>query len=216
MLKINGCLIFLSTLFALPLFSQEIEDENSVPKIRNDFQIFGGAGFGIYSLKDNDNNSNNSITATGIYTIGAFYSISNNFYFGIGYDRLGFATNQDSAQSAHVKNVGLLLKYNAHKTEKSTIYFNLNLGTTSFKYLDNKTNTNFNASSLFIEPGIGFNHFWKNHLGYFLNASYYYTRYNKIVNKDNHPLKIINNGFEEQLWIALSGMHLKIGLIYKF
>lgn len=216
MFKKYFCFIFISISIVLPLFSQEIEDENTVPETRNDIQIFGGAGFGVYYLKNNDSKSNNSISATGIYTIGAFYSISNNFYFGIGYDRLGFATNQDSAQTAHVKNIGLLLKYNINRNEKSSIHFNLNLGTTSLKYLDNKTNTNVNASSLFIEPGIGFDHFWGNHWGFFLNASYYYTRYNKIVNKDNHPLKIINNGFEEQLWIALSGMHLKIGLIYKF
>ncbi|MGQ9847711.1 MAG: hypothetical protein ACUVQP_09485 [Bacteroidales bacterium] len=216
MLKINCCLIFLSILFVLPLFSQEIEDENTVPESRNDFQIYGGAGFGIYSLKSNESKANNSLTTTSIYTIGAFYSINNNFYFGISYNRLSFATNQDSTQSAHVNNLGLLLKYNVQKTEKSSIHFNLNLGTTSLKYLDNKINANVNASSLFLEPGIGFDHFWGNHLGYFLNASYYYTRYNKIVNKDNHPLKIINNGFEEQLWIALMGMHLKLGLIYKF
>lgn len=210
------CLLILSSFIALSLFSQENEDENTVPETRNEFQLFGGTGFGIYSLKNNDKSSDKSITATGIYTLGAYYSISNRFYFGVAYDRLGFATNRDSAQSAHVKNVSLIFKYSIHSTEKSSIHFNLNTGTTSFKYLDNKTNTNVTASSLFIEPGVGFDHFWGKHIGYFLNTSYYFSRYNKIVNKDNNPLKVINDGFEEQLWIALSGMHLKIGLLYKF
>ncbi|GAB4454293.1 MAG: hypothetical protein Fur0028_09770 [Bacteroidales bacterium] len=216
MFKKVFCLFILSTFIVIPIFSQETEDENTVPETRNDFQLYGGAGFGIYSMKNNDKSNNNFLTATGIYSLGAYYSISNKFYFGIGFDRLGFATNRDSAQSANVKNLALLLKYNIRNSEKSSIHFNAAIGTTAFKYLDNKTNTNVTASSLFIEPGIGYDHFWGKHFGYFINTSYYYTRYTKIVNKDNNPLTVINNGFEEQLWISLSGMHLKIGFMYKF
>jgi len=210
-------LILMSIFFVLPVFSQdqEIEDESDL-STRNEFQIYGGIGFGLYSLNDNDSESDKFITATGIYSLGVYYSVSNRFYVGIGYERLGFATNQDSVTTAFVQNIAILTKYNAHSTEKSAIHFNLSIGTTRFKYFDQKTSTNINASSIFIEPGLGYTHFWGQHLGYYLNTSYYYTRYNKLVNKDNQSLKVINNGLEEQFWISLNGVHLKIGLIYKF
>ncbi|NSW45498.1 MAG: hypothetical protein HPY79_06775 [Bacteroidales bacterium] len=218
MIRFLFSLILMSLIFVLPIFSQEQEigEEEFDLSTRNEFQIYGGVGLGIYSLNDNDSKSDKFITATGIYSLGVYYSVSNRFYVGIGYERLGFATNQDSANTAFVKNLAILTKYNAHCTEKSAIHFNLSLGTTRFKYFDQKTSTNINASSIFIEPGLGYTHFWGQHLGYYLNTSYYFTRYNKLVNKDNQPLKVNNNGFEEQFWISLNGAHLKIGLIYKF
>jgi len=211
-------LILMSCLFVLPIFAQEQEEEEEGLDLstRNEFQLFGGVGFGIYSLNDNDTKTEKFITATGIYSLGIYYSVSNHFYVGIGYDRLGFATNQDSAKTAFVKNLAILTKYNAHSSEKSAIHFTLSLGTTRFKYFDLKTSTNINASSIFVEPGIGYSHFWGQHVGYFLNASYYFTKYNKLVNKDNKPLKVTNNGIEEQFWISLSGAHIKLGLVYKF
>ncbi len=200
-----------------PVFPQEEDnyDDTTSSFSRNEFQIYGGGGFGIYSMLHNDSKSDESITATGIYVLGAYYSLSPKFLIGINIDRLGFATNKDSAQSARATNVGLIAKYNVLRSDKNNIFFNLSLGTSQFKYYDKNSGSNVNAASIYLEPGIGFNHYWGDHFGYFLNAAYFYTRYNKIVNKDNHALTVINNGVE-RFWLALSGMHLKLGFIYKF
>lgn len=201
-----------------PAFAQEEYDyEDSTSNFsRNEFQVYGGGGFGIYSVIHNDTKNDKSITTTKFYVLGAYYALSTKFFIGINIDRLGFAVNEDSIQSTRATNVGIITKYYLLNSEKNNLFFNLSIGTSQFKYYNKSSNSNLNAASIYLEPAIGFNHFWNNHLGYLFKATYFYTKYYKIVNKDNHPLTVINNGVEENFWLALSGMHLKFGFIYKF
>ena len=50
----------------------------------------------------------------------------------------------------------------------------------------------------------------------FIQSSYFYTKYNKIVNKENEPLRVTINGKQENFQIAFSGFKVQAGLLIKF
>ncbi len=204
-------------LFSLKGNAQEYDD-TLFSYSRNSFELKAGTGFGWYAMKNNDPDNNASIAVTGLLQLEGSYYLSRKFNAGIMFERVGFLTNKDSTQKqANTFNMGLSLKYFLKAKEKSSIFLNLTLGTSSFKYKENSTSLKVSASSYFLEPGIGFIHYWSKNTGIYIVSSYYFTKYSKIVNKDNSPLTVINNnGGKENYWISMSGIHFNIGFVYKF
>ncbi len=201
-------------IFTTLVYSQEYEEFDTLS--RNDFIIHTGIGLGLYHLNHNDPNSENYLAASKIMSIGASYFIANKINVGFGFSRLNFANNPDSAESARTSLMGLSVRYQTLKSHKTNIYVGFTAGTSSFKYKNLKTNSNVTAGSLFIEPSVGFTHFWGKVVGMYIQVSYFYTKYNKIVNKDNEPLRVTINGKQENFWLALSGMNLSTGILLKF
>ncbi len=204
-------IIFLTTNYS---FTQEYQEFDTLS--RNDFIIHGGVGLGLCAFKHNDPNSEALLTTSRIIDLGASYFIAEKIYIGFTYNRLAFANNLDSSESARCNLLGLTIRYQTLKGAKTNIYVGLTTGTSSFKYKDLTTNTYATAGSIFLEPNIGFTHFWGKRIGMFIQSSYFYTKYNKIVNKDNEPLRVIINGKKENLWLSFSGMKLQSGLLFKF
>ncbi len=196
------------------LTAQEYEEFDTLS--RNDFVIHTSGGLGIYHLKHNDPNSQTTLTAATIIDFGASYFIAKKINVGFTFNRLKYPSNQDSAQNSFSNLVGLSIRYFTINHTKTNIYIGATIGTTTFKFTNLKTNTKVTSGSLFIEPIVGYTHYWGKHIGIFIQSSYYYTRYNKIVNKDNEPLQISIYGKKENFWIAFSGMTLKTGLLLKF
>lgn len=207
-------LVFLLLLAVNQLTAQEYEEFDTLS--RNDFVIHASGGLGIYHLKHNDPNSQTTLTAATIIDAGASYFIAQKINVGFTFNRLKYPTNQDSAQNSFSNLVGLSVRYFTLNHKKTNIYIGSTIGTTTFKFTNLKTNTKVTSGSLFIEPIVGFTHYWGKHIGIFIQSSYYYTRYDKIVNKDNEPLQVTINGKKENFWIAFSGMTLKTGLLLKF
>lgn len=201
-------------LFAVNLTAQEYEEFDTLS--RNDFVIHASGGYGIYHLKHNDPNSQTTLIAGTIIGVGASYFIAQKINVGFTFNRLKYPTNQDSAQNSFSNLVGLSIRYFTLYHKKTNIYIGATLGTSTFKFTNLKTNTKVTSGSLFFEPTIGFTHYWGKHIGIFIQSSYYYTRYDKIVNKDNEPLQVSINGKKENFRIAFSGMTLKTGLLFKF
>jgi hypothetical protein len=216
LLLVTCLFICASLLFSYQAKAQDTEDDEDTISAKS-FELNLGTGFGMYGMHDNDPKSESSATVTGLLQIGGSYDVARKFNVGIIIERLGFATNKDSSQQkAKAFNVGLSFKYLPMVKAKSSIFLHVTLGTCSFKYDNLKTSTRIDAGSYFFEPGIGFNHYWSKHIGYYLTASYFYTKFSKLVNKSNTPITITNaNGGQDNLWLLLSGMHLNIGLIYK-
>ncbi|MCX7862956.1 MAG: hypothetical protein N2449_08170 [Bacteroidales bacterium] len=207
-------LFLLLTVSKTASVAQDYEEFDTLS--RNDFVIHAGGGLGIYHLYHNDPNSETTLTAAKIFDIGASYFIANKINAGFVFNRLKYPTNQDSAQNANSSIVGLCIRYYTLNSKKTNIYIGINLGTTTFKFTNLKTNTKVTSGSLFLEPIIGFSHYWGKHIGVFIQSSYYYTKYDKIVNKDNEPIKVTVNGKKEVFWLAFSGMVLKTGILLKF
>jgi hypothetical protein len=183
---------------------------------RNDFIIYSAGGIGFYYLIHNDPQSDLKITASTIINFGVSYDITSRLNVAFELSKLNFPSNKDSLEEAKGSLTGLTFRYKTLKSKKTNIYLGLSTGTSNFKYFNYKTSTKVTASNIFLEPNIGFNHYWGKTVGFFIQTSYYYTNYNRIVNKENKPLKVIVNGKEENFTLAFSGLKLLIGLQFKF
>lgn len=206
--------VYFLFLFCHGLNAQDYEEFDTLS--RNDFVIHASGGFGFYHLIHNDSNSETRITASRIGNIGVSYFLSNRIIVGFSFSRLTFAANKDSAESARTNLTAISLKYLTLSSKKSNIYIGITGGTSTFKFKNIKTNTNVTAGSLFLEPNIGFTHYWGKHVGIFVQSSYFYTKYDKIVNKENEPLRVTVNGKQEIFWLAFSGIKIQTGLLLKF
>lgn len=198
--------------FNIHASSQETEEEDSL--YRNEFIVSGGIGFGIYSIKTNNPEDDKLTTAAGIYHLGIHYKLNQNINIGFVYNRSGFASNQDSTSRLNGYNLGLSIQYELLKNDKNSIFVGALSGTSNLKFIDHKTNSKITSSSIFIEPTMGYYHYWGK-LGYFISMSYYHVTYSKLVNKDNEPLTFSKNNENNNYHLYLKGAHLKFGLLFR-
>jgi len=126
-------------------------------------------------------------------------------------ERNGFA--HDSSNKAHSVNVGLNAQYLFVNKKKNVIYFDFLGGYSNFKYIDNGSKNWVTSNGLTIQPGIGFKHYFGKTLGFYLQSNYAFYSYKKIV-ADNG--KILKTSKPEDYKIKLSGLNVKIGLMFKF
>ncbi len=207
-------LIILLLIIKSSLFGQDYEEFDTLS--RNDFVINVSGGLGFYHLTHNDPKSDNLITVSTIANVGVSYFIANNIDLGFCFTRLSFPSNKDSAQSARTNLTSLSLRIYTLRSKKSNIYIGIKSGTSKFKFKNINTNTFVSTANVFIEPNIGFTHYWGKLIGMFLQSSFYYTKYDKIVNKENEPFRVTINGNQENFRLTFSGIKLQAGLLVKF
>jgi hypothetical protein len=201
--------IFLLFLFIPFLgFSQAVQ--------KNDFEIAGGVGFGIYGVNNNDpqkdTSNENSLAAAGLVNFSMHYAVIKSLSIGILAERNGFVTEKDSSNKGVSLNIGLNLQYRLINKEKTVVFANLMGGYTHFKYEDHKERV-VGKGTLF-QIGIGFKHYFTKTVGMFIESNYSIYPYNKLVSSHGEVLKTgpVNN--QEDLSIFISGLNLRFGLTF--
>jgi len=199
-------LLFVSFIPVL-IFAQAVKKGN--------VEITAGTGFGIYGASDNESNNDtsqsDSTAVAALLDVSLKYSITNKLCLGFMLERNGFA--HDSSNKAHSVNVGLNTQYLFVNKKKNVIYFDFLGGYSNFKYIDNGSKNWVTSNGLTIQPGIGFKHYFGKTLGFYLQSNYAFYSYKKIV-ADNG--EILKNSKSEDYNLRLSGLNVKIGLMFKF
>lgn len=191
-------------------FSQAIQ--------KNDFEIAGGVGLGIYGTSDNnpekDTSTESSMAAAGLINFSLHYAVINKLSIGILAERNGYVTNKDSSNKGVALNIGLDCQYRLINKEKTIVLANVFGGYSHFKY-DNKEEW-VSSNGICFQLGIGFKHYFSKTVGMFIQSNYALYPYKKLVNSKNEILKTGPVNDQKNYSIKISGLNLKLGLTFHF
>lgn len=201
-------LLILVLLFPAVLFGQIIQ--------KNNVEIGAGIGIGIYGTSSNDSASTNSMAAAGLLQFSLHYAFNNRFSTGLFFERNGYITERDSSNKGYSLNPGLDFKFRLLNSESTTIFVNLTLAYSYFKYEDIAAKNFVSSSGYTFQPGLGFSHYFSKTIGLFVQSNYATYKYNKLTDDKGNVLQTTQITNKEDFRIKISGLNLKLGLTFKF
>ncbi len=109
------------------------------------------SGFAIHGTSSDDPNIENDGAVSGLLNASAYYSLTEKWALGVLYERNGFATDQDSSESAKASNVMLGVLYRLRNGEKSTIAMHLLMGGSNFRYDDKSSGNEIHGNGFSLQ-----------------------------------------------------------------
>ncbi len=183
-----------------------------------DIDISVGAGFGLYGAKASDGSQDSSgvNAGSGLLNLGVNYAILDKLALGVGFERNGFLTQNDSTDSdtyGYSYNYRLNLNYRFVNSAKNSLSIQSGAGISSFKFGDRKSGETVSGNGFTYEFDLMWQHYFGEHVGMFLNAGYVGYIYNELRNQDGDLWIVDENS--DAITFSLSGVNARIGLQFK-
>ena len=199
----------IASLITISVFSQE---KNNISG--NSYKC----NIGYYQGTSNEENSKKDTAACAIIKLHFDYSVIKNLAIGFSFERNGFFTNKDSSDKASSLNLGLSFKIKFISREFNSLYLDIMPAYSYFTYQKETNNQidKIKSNGYNFQVGLGWDHYFGDHLGMYLGTYYTLYRYSEIIDASNDEILQVNYP-QEDFKVTFSGMNfLKLGLLYRF
>ena len=186
----------------------------------SNFSAGAGLGFGVYGIKTNDKSAKKDTNITDITKlitlIRADFSITKRYVIGVKFEKNSYLTKIDSSKNASSISIGINGRFNVVNKEKNLLYFELIPAYSYFTYskIINKKTDKIYSNGINFQVGFGWDHYFLNHFGMFINTYIANYNYYKVVNSNSNTILKVNNP-PVNFTINFKGVNLFAGLLFR-